>query len=193
MSNAIICIEKRFAVKNSGISCVALMLNLSNLKMKIQHRSKKLVQGCEIQWPIYSFLYILIQAYDLVVKASSRNSGDGFGGDHPVILSMWGAMYSGVGWSSSQTPNCTAYRLHRSTEVEVLEELEGTRVRSSGTGAVGGQLPDKLMIGSKFKSSWELKFSSAPLLFCVALSHWQSLPVSAWTLALSCCFAECAL
>ena len=32
MSNAITCIDKRFAVKNSGISCLALIFSLSNLR-----------------------------------------------------------------------------------------------------------------------------------------------------------------
>ena len=37
MSNAILCIDKRFVVKNSDISCLALMFNLNNPNMKIQH------------------------------------------------------------------------------------------------------------------------------------------------------------
>ena len=31
MSNAITCIQQKFAFKNSGISCLALIFNLSNL------------------------------------------------------------------------------------------------------------------------------------------------------------------
>ena len=37
MSNEMTCIDKRFAVKNSGISCLALILNLSNLSTTILH------------------------------------------------------------------------------------------------------------------------------------------------------------
>ena len=35
MYNAIICINQRFAVNNSGISCLALIFNLNNLRMTI--------------------------------------------------------------------------------------------------------------------------------------------------------------
>ena len=34
MKNAIKCIDQRFAFKNSGILCLALMFNLSNLRTK---------------------------------------------------------------------------------------------------------------------------------------------------------------
>ena len=37
ISNARTCIYKRFAVKSSGISCLALMFNLSNHQMRILH------------------------------------------------------------------------------------------------------------------------------------------------------------
>ena len=37
MSNAITCIDKRFVVKDSGRSCVALIFNLSNQKTTILH------------------------------------------------------------------------------------------------------------------------------------------------------------
>ena len=37
MSNAIIGVNQRFAVKNSGISCLALIFNLRNQGMTILH------------------------------------------------------------------------------------------------------------------------------------------------------------
>ena len=41
MSNAIRCIEQRFAFKNSGKSCLALLFNLSNLITTILHAQKQ--------------------------------------------------------------------------------------------------------------------------------------------------------
>ena len=46
MSNAIRWIDQRFTFKTSGISCLALIFNLSNLRATILH-SKKRVVGCE--------------------------------------------------------------------------------------------------------------------------------------------------
>ena len=37
MSNAITCVNQRLVVKNPGVSCLALMFTLSNLKMAIHH------------------------------------------------------------------------------------------------------------------------------------------------------------
>ena len=37
MSNVITYIDKRFVVKNSGILCLTLIFNLSNLRMTIVH------------------------------------------------------------------------------------------------------------------------------------------------------------
>ena len=50
MLNAIICINKRFEVKNSGIPCPALIFNLSNPGMTIllNPGRNKAVQGCKI-------------------------------------------------------------------------------------------------------------------------------------------------
>ena len=42
MSIAIRCIHKLFAFKNSGISCLALIYNLSNLRRTILHAKKRL-------------------------------------------------------------------------------------------------------------------------------------------------------
>ena len=58
MSNAITCINKRFAVKNYGICCLTLIFNLNNLRMTML-QSKTLVQECEIWRVIFSlFRYI---------------------------------------------------------------------------------------------------------------------------------------
>ena len=46
MSNAIRWIDQRFTFKTSGISCLALIFNLSNLRATILH-SRKRVVGCE--------------------------------------------------------------------------------------------------------------------------------------------------
>ena len=42
MSNAIRCIDQRFAFKNSSISCLALIFNLNNLRTTILHSKKRL-------------------------------------------------------------------------------------------------------------------------------------------------------
>ena len=55
ISNATRCIDHRFAIKNYGISCLALLFNLSDdLRTTILH-AKKTGAGCEIQRVIYSF------------------------------------------------------------------------------------------------------------------------------------------
>ena len=41
MSNAIRCIDHRFAFKNSGIACLALIFNLSYLRLTILHPKKQ--------------------------------------------------------------------------------------------------------------------------------------------------------
>ena len=77
MSNALRCIDQRFAFKNSGSSCLALILNLSNLQMTILHTQKE-VPGSKIQLHlgIHHFFSLLIQTHGLVVKVSSRKLGD---------------------------------------------------------------------------------------------------------------------
>ena len=42
MLNAKRCIDQRFVVKNSRISCLALIFNLSNLRTTILHSKKRL-------------------------------------------------------------------------------------------------------------------------------------------------------
>ena len=46
MLNVIKCIDQRFAFKNSGISCLALIFNLNNLRTTILYAG---VAGCKIQ------------------------------------------------------------------------------------------------------------------------------------------------
>ena len=54
MSNAIRGIDQRFSFKNSGISCLALIFNLSYPRTKILH-AKKAVADCERLQLIYRF------------------------------------------------------------------------------------------------------------------------------------------
>ena len=54
MSNAIRCIDQRFAFKNSRISCLALIFNLNNPRTIVLY-AKKMVAGGEIQLVIYCF------------------------------------------------------------------------------------------------------------------------------------------
>ena len=42
MLNALTCINQRFVLKNSGISCLAMIFNLSNLRMTILDAKKML-------------------------------------------------------------------------------------------------------------------------------------------------------
>ena len=42
MLNAIRCIDQRFEFKNTGIACLALMFNLSYLRLTILHAKKQL-------------------------------------------------------------------------------------------------------------------------------------------------------
>ena len=54
MSNAIRCINQRFAYKNSRISCLALIFNLKSPSTTVLY-AKQLVAGGEIRRVIYSF------------------------------------------------------------------------------------------------------------------------------------------
>ena len=58
MSNAIRCIDQRFAFKNSRISCLALIFNLKNPSTTVMY-AKKLVAGGEIGRVIYRFFRAL--------------------------------------------------------------------------------------------------------------------------------------
>ena len=60
MLNVIRCINQRFALKNSGILCLALIFDLNNLKTTVVY-AKKSVAGGEIRRVIYS----IFQAFDL--------------------------------------------------------------------------------------------------------------------------------
>ena len=55
MSNAIKCIDQRFAFKNSGISCLALIFNLSNLRTTILHSKKQLPVAKQVK--LYAVLF----------------------------------------------------------------------------------------------------------------------------------------
>ena len=69
MWNAIGCINQRFVFKNSGISCLALIFNLKNLRTTILH-AKKLLQVARI------FFCSLICTHCSLVKVSHSESGD---------------------------------------------------------------------------------------------------------------------
>ena len=45
MSNAIRCIDQRFAFKNSRISCLALIFNLNNLRTTVLYAKKSVAGG----------------------------------------------------------------------------------------------------------------------------------------------------
>ena len=75
MSNAIRCINQRFAFKKTRISCLALIFKMKNLSMTVLY-AKKSVAGGEIRRVIYCFLKQLIRTCGLVVKVSSRELGD---------------------------------------------------------------------------------------------------------------------
>ena len=73
--NAITCIDKRFAVKNSGISCLALIFYLSNPRMTILHAENRF-KVAKHPWLYTVFFCKLIWTHGLVVKVSSKESGD---------------------------------------------------------------------------------------------------------------------
>ena len=72
MLNVIRCINQRSAFKNSGILCLALILNLKYPSMTVLY-AKKSVAGGEIQRVIYLFFQ---STNGLVVKVGHRESGD---------------------------------------------------------------------------------------------------------------------
>ena len=69
--NAITCIDKRFAVKNSGISCLALIFYLSNPRMTILHAENRF-KVAKHPWLYTVFFCKLIWTHGLVVKVSSK-------------------------------------------------------------------------------------------------------------------------
>ena len=69
MSNAIRCIDQRFAFKNSGILCLALIFNMSNLRTTILHSKKWLPVAKHVK--LYTiFSCRLTRTYGSVVQAS---------------------------------------------------------------------------------------------------------------------------
>ena len=74
MSNSIICINKRDEDKNSGILCLALIFNLSNLRMTILYAKNwsKVARYDTV------FIVRLILVHRLVLKASHSQLEYGF-------------------------------------------------------------------------------------------------------------------
>ena len=85
------CIDKRFAVKNSGISCLSLIFNLNNPRMKILH-AKNWFKVARYDEPHTIFFGRLIRTESSVVK-----------GNHS--LSLWVAWH---GFNSRRVLKLTA-------------------------------------------------------------------------------------
>ena len=75
MSNSIRCIDQRFAFKNSGISCLALISNLKNPNTKVLN-AKNWLQVAKYDESYTVFFEQLIWTNGLVVKTWCRESGD---------------------------------------------------------------------------------------------------------------------
>ena len=78
MSNAIRCIDQRFAFKNYGISCFALIFHLNNPRMTVLY-AKKLVAQLQIAKYDESYTVFFrrsIRTHGLVVQVSCIESGD---------------------------------------------------------------------------------------------------------------------
>ena len=105
MSNAIRCIDHRFAFKNYAIACLALIFNLSYLRSTILH-PKKQCETVQVIWRfIYCFFRILIRTYGWVVKAGRRQSGDM--GSIPVRF--WILLRAAGHWARHCTDTCAVY------------------------------------------------------------------------------------
>ena len=63
-----------FAVKNSGISCLVLIFDLTNQTKTILYE-KNLVQGCNVKRGIYHFFSLSMQTQGVVAKVSLDESG----------------------------------------------------------------------------------------------------------------------
>ena len=75
MSNALMCIYKRFSAKNSGISCLALIFYLSNPRTTIM----RMILHAKNRFKVarYDQLYtVFFQTHGLVVKANNSQTGD---------------------------------------------------------------------------------------------------------------------
>ena len=75
MSNAIRCIDQRFAFKNSRISCLALIFKMKNPSTTVLY-AKRSVPGGEIRQFIYRFFHTIDTNLRLVVKVIRRKSVD---------------------------------------------------------------------------------------------------------------------
>ena len=117
MSNAIRCINHRFAFKNSGIACLALIFYLSYLRSTILH-PKKLCETVTVQvicqWLfIYLFFLSLIRTNGWVVKAGRWQSG-GMGSfmvlnPSATQLPFCVALTPSVHWHESFLYSCALY------------------------------------------------------------------------------------
>ena len=78
MSNAIRCIDQRFAFKNSCISCLALIFKLKKPRTTVLYAKKSVteLQVAKNDKPYAIFFKRSIRTYGLVVKTSRRESGD---------------------------------------------------------------------------------------------------------------------
>ena len=75
MSNAITCINKRFAVNNSCIYCMILVFNLSNPRIKILH-AKTWFKVAKYDESYTVCFCTWIRTQGLMVKASHNELGD---------------------------------------------------------------------------------------------------------------------
>ena len=75
MSNAIRCIDQRFAFKNSRISCLALIFNL-NIRVRQSWTQKNRFQMANYDESYAVFFNQSIRTNGLVVKVSSSEFGD---------------------------------------------------------------------------------------------------------------------
>ena len=69
MLNVIRCKDQRFAFKNSGISCLVLIFNLSNLRTTILHSKKQLSVAKHVKLHTIFFCR-LTRTHGYVVKVS---------------------------------------------------------------------------------------------------------------------------
>ena len=91
MSNAIRCIDHRFAFKNSGIACLALIFNLSYLRSTILHPKNQ----CETVQVLWQFIYHFFRAID----TNQWLSGQGWS----LIVWWYGFGFCKV-WNPSAVP-----------------------------------------------------------------------------------------